>query len=64
MDLHGPGKGQAVADVQGLAFRLVPVGVDENDLGEQSALHQSECRGGTDKSAAYHCHFSAVDFTH
>ena len=52
VDLHRLGKRHAVRDVQGLALGAVLVHVDEDHLGEQTALHQCERRGRTDETAA------------
>ena len=64
VDVHGPGKGQAVGDVHRLSFGFCLVCVDEDHFREQSALHQCETGGGADESASDHGNFSGVDFTH
>ena len=52
VDLHRLGKRHAVRDIQGLALGAVLVHVDEDHLGEQTALHQCERRRRTDETAA------------
>ena len=51
-DVHGVGEGQAVGQIHGLPLRLVPVGVDEHQLGKDAALHQRERNAGAYKAAA------------
>ena len=51
-DVHGPGKGQAVGEIHGLPLRLVPVGVDEHQLGENAVLHEGKGDAGPHKAAA------------
>ena len=64
VDVHGPGKGQAVGDVHRLSFGFCLVCVDEDHFREQSALHQSETGGGADESASDHSYFSGVYVAH
>ena len=52
VDLHRLGKRHAVRDIQGLTLGAVLVHVDEDHLGEQTALHQRERRRRTDETAA------------
>ena len=61
VDAHGGSVGQTVAQVHGLAFRLLPVGVDEHQLGENALLHQTESDRGSHKTAADHRGLSYVD---
>ena len=52
VDLHRLGKRHAVRDIQSLTLGAVLVHVDEDHLGEQTALHQRERRRRTDETAA------------
>ena len=63
-DLHGPGKGQAVADIQRLPLRPGPVHVDEDQLGKNAALHQGKSRGRPHKAAADDSRLSDVFLSH
>ena len=55
------GKRHAVRDIQGLTLGAVLVHVDEDHLGEQTALHQRERRRRTDETAA---EGEALDIAH
>ena len=52
VNLHGGEVGQTVAEVHGLALRLVVVGVNEHHLGEQPLLNEAEGDGGAHEAAA------------
>ena len=52
VDLHRLGKRHAVRDIQGFTLGAVLVHVDEDHLGEQTALHQRERRRRADETAA------------
>lgn len=49
IDFHGPGKGDSVGHIQSLAFRLVPVGIQQHQFRKQAALHETEGGGGSHK---------------
>ena len=42
INFHLSGEGNAVSDIQRFPFRLLPVRVDQNQLGKKAALHQDE----------------------
>ena len=60
VNAHRLGEGQTVADVEGFSLRLLMADVDQHHLGEQSALHQGECRSRPHESAADNGCFSYV----
>ena len=64
IDLHVADKGDAVADVHGLTLGLGGVGVDEDDLGKQLALHQRKGRGRADEAAADDGDLAEIDVVH
>ena len=60
VNLHRLGKRKSVADIKGLPFCLVFVGINQYQLGKESALHQGERRSRSDETTSYDCCFSAV----
>ena len=64
INLHLAGKRDAVRDIFCLAVSLIIVGVNENDLREQAALHQSKSRCGADKTTADNGSFSWIHNKH
>lgn len=52
-DLHGMGKGQSVREVHRLPLRPVPVDVQEDQFGKNTALQQRKGDAGAHKAAAY-----------
>ena len=61
INFHLSGKGNTVSDVQRFPFRLLPVRVDQNQLGKKAALHQTEGRCRPHKAAADDGRLSVID---
>ena len=60
-DLHGRAVRKAIAEVHGLPFRFVLIGVQQHQMGKQSLLQKPEGNGRANEAAAYNGCFSGID---